>query len=89
MPLDHTVFDLSAIAHPLSRHRAQRNQPEHQERKTHPLQDAPSPPDRTIVPGPAAKPTAVAYLRLVRTIRIRTMIDIIIIHVHDTVSPFT
>ena len=36
---------------------------------------------------PATKPTAVADLRLVRMIRIRTIIDCIIVHNHD--NPFS
>ena len=71
------------MSHPLSRHRAHRAQPEDEDGKRQPFQDAPSPPERPIVPDPAAKPTAVANLRLVRTpIRIRTMIVII----HDGIS---
>ena len=75
--------------HPLSRHRAHRAQPEDEDGKRQPLNHTTRPPrsDRAPTIHPAAEPTAVANLRLVRT-PIRTMIVIIILAIHNHDNPF-
>ena len=78
---------------PLSRHSAQRAKHDNEDGKSQPLQDAHPPPDRTILAAlrlhPAAKTAAVAYLRLMRTIRIRTMIVIVTLVIHNHDNPFS
>ena len=78
--------------YPLSRYRAQRAKPDNEDGKRQTLNHSTHPPcgahTTPLHRQPTSQPPIVAYLRLVRTIRIRTMIVIIILAIHNHDNPF-